>query len=280
MKSFFFQLRGELKKLFARKRTYIGFGAFLGVEILVLLLLRLPRVQKGMVNLLEGAGYSAEGYLSGLSLAFLILLSTVLLLGALYLALVSGDVVSKEIEDGTFRMMLCRPVTRGRILALKLCACIFYTFVLTLFIAATSLAAGTLYAGWGGMFVFAPMEGIFAVFDASEGLRRFLLCLPILAWTLCTVTCMGFCLSCMRMKPAAATIVTLSVLFMDSILKNIPFFSTIREWFITARMAVWVNVFEFRIPWDMILENMLWLTALNATLVLIGWAAIQNRDMK
>ena len=35
---------------------------------------------------------------------------TVFLLGGLYLALVvAGDVMSKEVEDGTMRMILCRP---------------------------------------------------------------------------------------------------------------------------------------------------------------------------
>ena len=37
------------------------------------------------------------------------------LLGGLFLALVSGDVVSKEVEDGTMRMMLCLPASRWRI---------------------------------------------------------------------------------------------------------------------------------------------------------------------
>ena len=36
MNSFFIQTRGELFKLFARKRTYLGFGAFLVTEILLL----------------------------------------------------------------------------------------------------------------------------------------------------------------------------------------------------------------------------------------------------
>jgi ABC-2 type transport system permease protein len=113
MSLFMLQLRGELRKLFARKRTYIGFGAFLLIELLVLGLLQLPRVQGSFRKMIERAGYGFEDYFSGLTLAFLILTWTIFFLGALYLSLVAGDVVSKEVEDGTMRMILCRPVSRS-----------------------------------------------------------------------------------------------------------------------------------------------------------------------
>ncbi len=280
MNVFFLQLGGELKKLFARKRTYIGFGAFFGVELVVLVLLRLPRVRRGLERLLEGAGYAPGEYLSGLTLGLMITLSTVFLLGALYLALIAGDVVSKEVEDGTLRMMLCRPVSRLRILGLKLCACVIYTVVLTIFIAGTALVAGWLHAGGGGLFVFAPTEGIFAIYDQGAGFARYLLAVPFLALSLCTITCIGFLFSCLNMKPAAATIVTLSVLFVDTILKNIPFFSGIRDWFLTAKMSAWARIFEYRIPWEVMLEDFAWLAAINATLLVLAAMVFTSRDFK
>jgi ABC-2 type transport system permease protein len=280
MTMFLAQLGGELRKLFTRKRTYIGFAAFLGVELVVLVLLRLPKVQRSLERILEGAGYAATDYLSGITLGLMITLSTVFLLGALYLALVAGDVVSKEVEDGTMRMMLCRPISRLRILALKFCACVIYTIVLTLFIAGTAMAAGWLHAGGGGLFVFAPSEGIFAVYEANAGLARFLLAVPFLAISLCTITCIGFFFSCLNMKPAAATIVTLSVLFVDTILKNIPFFSGIRGWFLTAKMSAWANIFEYRIPWEIMAEDYAWLAAINGTLLVLAVLVFTSRDFK
>lgn len=280
MSIFLLQLRGELRKLFARKRTYIGFGAFLAVELAILVLLRLPRVQEGLERLLERSGYVASDYLSGLTLGLIITLSTVFLLGALYLALVAGDVVAKEVEDGTMRMMLARPAGRGRVLALKLAACAIYTVALTIFIAATAVGAGTLHSGWGGLFVYAPLEGVFAVYGAAEGSARLALAVPFLAASLFTVTCLGFCFSCLPMKPAAATIVTLSVLFVDTVLKNIPFFSGIRDWFLTAKMNAWVGVFEYRVPWETMTAQYAWLAAINITLVVIGAVVFRSRDFK
>lgn len=280
MTIFFLQLRGELRKLFARKRTYIGFAAFLAVELAVLVLLRLPRVQEGLERLLERSGYAAGDYLSGLTLGLIITLSTVFILGALYLALVAGDIVAKEAEDGTLRMLLARPAGRGRLLALKLGACLVYTVVLAVFIGVTAVAAGTLHSGWGGLFVYAPQEGVFAVYLAGEGAARLALSLPFLAASLCTITCLGFCFSCLPMKPAAATVITLSVLFVDTVLKNLPFFSGIRDWFLTAKMGAWIGVFAYRIPWETIAGHYAWLAAINATLVVIGYVAFQSRDFK
>ena len=217
------QIRGELLKLFARKRTYIGFGAFFAIELILLFLLRLDRVERSIRQAIERTGYAADEYLSGLTLALLILLWSVFLLGSLYLALISGDLVSKEVEDGTMRMLLCRPISRFRLLAIKAFSAFVYTVCLVLFIGVTALATGMIYGGAGGMFVFAPLEGIFALYDFGTGLSRYVLAMPLLAASLFTVSALGFCFSCLNMKPAAATILTLSVFFVDMIVKNIPY---------------------------------------------------------
>jgi ABC-2 type transport system permease protein len=54
------QLRGELEKLFARKRTYIGFGAFVAMEILILAILTLPRARQAFGELMANNGLRFE----------------------------------------------------------------------------------------------------------------------------------------------------------------------------------------------------------------------------
>lgn len=280
MNVFVLQFAGELRKMFARKRTYIGFGAFLVVEAALISLLRMDRVERAISRIIEQAGYVAADYLSGVTIGLMTLLWTTLLLGALYLALVAGDVVSKEVEDGTMRMMLCRPISRGRLLLQKVLACAVYTIALTTFIALSALAAGLLQNGVGGLFLYAPLEKIFVLHDFTSGLQRYFLCIPLLAISLFTVTAVAFFFSCMNTKPAAATILTLSILFMDSILKNIPFFESLRPFFLTARMTVWIKVFETRIPWEAMAEDFAWLFAFDATLFVIAWAVFERRDFK
>jgi len=280
MSLFLFQLRNELRKLFARKRTYIGFGAVLLVETLILFLLNLPKPKANFQRLIEQNGYAFEQYFSGLTLAFLMLMWTTFLLGALYLALIAGDVVAKEVEEGTMRMMFCRPVSRLRVGLLKYLACVIYTAALVAFIGSSALLAGVLWKGLGGLFVFAPLERIFALYELGPGLTRYLGALPLLACCLASVSSLGFMLSSFNMKPAAATIVTLSVLFFDSIFRNIPYFESLQPYFITAHMATWLHVFENHVPWWQIAEDCFYLLGFDVTCVIVGLAVFHQRDFK
>ena len=280
MTAFLFQLRGELVKLFARKRTHIGFAAFLLVELAILFVLNLPKPKALFRHQIEQNGYAFDAYFSGVTLGLMILMNTTFLLGALYLALVSGDVVAKEVEDGTMRMMLCRPASRVRILLLKYTACVIYTFALVLFIGLTALLAGIAYRGIGGLFVFAPMDRIFALYELGPGLARYLAALPLLALCLMTVTSMGFLFSCLNMKPAAATIITLSLFFLDFIFRNIPYFESLHPYFLTTHMAAWVHVFENYVPWWSMAEDFSYLLAADATFVIVALAFFHQRDFK
>jgi len=280
MSLFFLQLRGELWKLFARKRTYIGFGAFFALEIVILLLFQLPKVQRAWRGLIEQAGYEFEGYFSGITLAFQILFWTVFLLGGLYIALVGGDIVSKEVEDGTMRMTLCRPVSRLRVLMVKYLACLIYTFALTAFIGFSALGIGLLRQGVGGFFAFQPLQKLFVLYDFNEGFVRYLSSLPLLGFSLVSVASLAFMLSCFNMKPAAATICTLTYFMTDNIFRNIPYFESLKPWFITSHVETWYNVYRSPVPWLQITEDLTYLVGVDATFLLIGIVAFSVRDFK
>lgn len=280
MSLFLYQLRGELTKLFARKRTYIGFGVFFVLEILILVLFQLPKVQRNWRRIIEQAGYGFEDYFSGVTLAFQIVLYTTVLLGGLYVALVAGDVVSKEVEDGTLRMTLCRPISRLRVLALKYLVCVIYTFALAIFIGLSALALGIARHGVGGFFAFQPLERLFVLYEFGPGLARYLGSLPLLAMSLLSMTSLGFMLSCFNMKPAAATICTLSYFIADMIFRGIPYFEPIKVWFITYHTETWYNIFRSPLPWQRIVEDYAYLFGVDATFVLVGVVVFSMRDFK
>lgn len=279
--SFLTQFALEMFKLAARKRSWIGFGAFFAVQTAILLMLQLPQAQRAVGRMLERNGYGFEGYYGGLTLAVVIIGFTFLLLGALYIALVGGDIVAKEVEDGTMRMLLARPVSRLRVLATKWLACVSYTFLLTAFLALTALAVATIYRSYvGKLFVFIPEEGLFAVFDTAEGLVRYARAMGFLSFNIITIASLAFMFSCFRMKPAAATILTLSVLFVDLVLRNIPYFKSYEMYFITYHIAAWARTFRDPVLWPGIIQSMTYLTGLNLTLFTIGATGFGVRDLK
>jgi ABC-2 type transport system permease protein len=286
MTLFFRQFRAELAKLFARKRTWMGFGAFFALEIIILLLLQTEKVQRFFRRDFErngaigGLDAMFDDYFRGLTLALLIVLFTVFLLGALFLALVGGDIVSKEVEDGTLRMTLCRPVSRVRVLAVKYLTCLTYTFSLVFFIAGTALLVGVLWRGLGGLFAFIPEERLFAIFPPGEGLRRFATALTFYAAALCAISSLAFMFSCFNAKPAAATVITLTIFLADRILYMWPQFADYRHLFMSAHLSSWLNAFRDPVPWGKLLQDYLYLFGINATFVIIGMAVFCRRDFK
>ena len=277
---FLLQLWHELVKLFARRRTYIGFGAFLFMEGAVITGLNFPKPKAAFRHLIERAGFSFDHYFSGLTLALQMVMWTVFILGGLYLSLVAGDVVSKEVEEGTMRLMLCRPISRWKIVLQKYLACVAYTLVLTAFIGGTALVAGVLYRGVGGLFAFSLSPRLFAIYETEPGLERYLGALPLLALALLTFASIGFFFSCLNMKPAAATITTLSLLFFASIFRQIPQFEAYRPYFVTEHMSLWLQVFVARVPWRDVGIDAAYLVALDATFVVLGTVAFGQRDFK
>ncbi|NIP93134.1 MAG: ABC transporter permease subunit [Akkermansiaceae bacterium] len=279
---FFLQLGGELKKLFSRRRTYIGYVAFLALEIVLLLVFHTKAAKRETNELLTLNGLSFEQFYSSLTVTYWVMGFSMLLLGAIYFALVSGDIVAKESEDGNLRLVLSRPVSRLRVLVLKYLSVVIYTVTFVWFVGVTGYAMAVLALGWdGGLFVWSYEMKVFAVFPTwGEGALRIVLAALLLSISMCTLSSIGFAFSCFKIKPATATILALSVLFVDVVLQMFPFMKPFQEYFVTYRMSNWIYVLEEHLSWAKVAESYAFLAGLNVTLFVVGWMAFQSRDFK
>lgn len=280
MSSFLLQLRQELKKLFARRRSYLGFGGFLLMEGVILLVVNRAESQAEFRRLLQEHGLEFNHYFSGLTLAAEMVVSMGFIPGALFLALIAGDVMSNEVEEGTLRMVLCRPVSRFRVALLKYVSCLGYTFALIGFLGVTSLAMGIANRGMGGLFVVSASEHLLAWHEPGPGAARFCLAVAFLAVGLLTVTSLGFFFSCFGIKSAAAVVATVAIVFLDFLLSNVPYFETLRPWFLSTHVAGWLQVFANPIPWKKLAEDGVCLMMTNAVLFGIAVTVFQRRDFK
>ena len=276
---FWLQLRNELWKLFGKKRTYIGFAMFLLAQNVIALVFRFTRASRGMTRTLEGNGYIAEQFLSGLTVATVMLIPLAYILLPLYVSLVGGDLMAKEAEDGTLRMILSRPISRLRLLMLKWLAGAIFSLLLVLALGVFGLAFASLWFRLGGLFVMIPGE-VFSVFDAATGLQHYLGA-HLVMWTK-AVSIMGLALmfSCFNIKPAAATILALSFVFVNFILMQIPYFRDLQHWFLTYHLNLWQLMFADPIPWSRVGESLSLLLGFNATFLVIGATAFHVRDIK
>ncbi len=284
---FLAQLKNELWKLFGKKRTYIGFGAFVVAQTAMLMIFKYTHWQRDFERLLADNGYLASDYISALTVALLMLMPQLGLLLPLYVALVGGDLVAKEAEDGTLRMILSRPISRLRLLMVKWFAGVIYTAVLVLALGAIALVFARLYFPWKGMFVFFPaprelasVQQVFSLFQPNEGFALYAFSHLFIVLNTITLMSVAFMFSCFNMKPAAATILALSYLFVNSVVQNIPFFARYQEWYITYHLQSLFWVFQRPTPWAQIFQSEIILLAASATAVIIGAVGFQMRDIK
>lgn len=276
------QLKGELRKLFARPRTWMGYGAFIAMEILILVVYKFERTQGVFRRQVEQNGLEFSTYYSSLTITFTIMLASMFTLGSIYFALVAGDIVAKENEDGNLRMVFARPISRLRLLAVKYAAVCLYTFSFVFFVGVSGYAMAVAAVGWeGGLFVMEPKMKVFAAYPQWwEGASRLALSAGGIGISMITLSSIAFMFSCFRIKPSAATIITLTILFIDFILQQFPFFKPYESYFVTWRMSAWVFLMEQHISWPKIIESYAFLLGLNASLFTIGWLAFQTRDFK
>jgi ABC-2 type transport system permease protein len=276
---FYRHLRNELWKLFGKKRTYIGFGAFLLAQNAMLLTFRFTRWQADLERMLAGNGYLAKEYVSALTVAVIMLIPQIVLLMPLYVALVGGDLVAKEVEDGTLRMILSRPISRFRLLFVKWVAGVIFAAMLVLVLGAAALGFARMWFPWKGMFIFVPGQ-VFNVLSAGVGFKLYLCSHLFMTLNASVVLGIAFMFSCFNMKPAAATILALSLLFVNLVMEGIPFFERYHEYLLTYHFRSWHNVYAQPIPWAQMGQSLCVLLAANLTAFLIGTAAFQARDIK
>ena len=289
MSLFFRQWKNELIKLFARRRTYLGFVGSVVAELLFLLLWRHPLAQRAFEKAIRGGSAEPnpffDSYFHGLTIALLMVTFTFLLLGGLYLSLVAGDIVAKEVEDGTLSMILSRPVSRLRLWSLKWSTCSVYTFGLVFFIGFTSLLlASTLCGGLGKLAVVYGQHPhhlqLISIFDTAEGLWRYIQGLLFLGVVMHVVSALAFMFSCFNMKPATAAIATLAVFFIDAMLKVVPFFIFFEKWLISYHLACWLRSFAKYEPAVDVGISVCYLLALSGIFLSISAFQFCRRDFK
>ena len=120
--------RWEVRKLLAQKRTYIGLGAAVAVPLIFVIALLADNRGDGPDGLPFGEFVRETGFAVPLvCLAF----------GAFWLlplitALVAGDIVATEDQNGTLKTILTRSVERWQVFAGKVLAALTYTAALLL----------------------------------------------------------------------------------------------------------------------------------------------------
>lgn len=281
MLPFLNQLYWELYRLWTRPRTYIGFGACLVFDIAAALLLHVPGVRTAMAHdVWRSATLLGGSAFAGPSIAVHTLGESITIMGTLGFALVGSDLVAKEAEDGTLRMILCRPVLRISLFLQKLGVALAYAVALTLFASATSLVVGLLFEGPGPLVLIASHEGIVGTFDFAAGMHRYYLATLLLMVSSASGVLVPFALGCLKMKPSLAAVIALTFFFADDIVRTQPSLSQATPHSYTTRLITWRQAFNNEISWLKVRRNYKQLLWIDAALIAGAWLAFSCRSAR
>jgi ABC-2 type transport system permease protein len=280
MRLWLLQLSGEVQKLAGQRRAWLGFSTTLAVELAFALCFKVPAVRAMALGDFQRAHVDLHQAFTGLTSAAHLIGEAAMTTGAFFIALIAGSSVAGELEDGTLRMTLCRPVDRRRLWLQKLAASLLYAIALTLFMALSSLAIGLLFEGPGRLWMIMIPENVFGEFDFVSGLTRYALASSLLLLSMLTIALLAFAASCFPIKPAAAVAAALSILIADSALRQIPALASFKSKFLMARIISWMHAFDDTVPWGLLCHSYGELLGLDVLLIGIAWLAFRRLELK
>lgn len=242
----------EFIKVLNKKRTYIGF---------ILLFILVPLI---ILAIGDGAEYLESQIYGQLRDSFMIVgtltngyLSTYLIIGILITqmpflsTIVASEIFSREYSDGTFRMYLTRPISRSKVLLSKLIIVSIYTILLMFFFVFYTLLISYLFLGSGDLAVF--HKGLLFLSE-DDIIWRFFLAYIVSTTVMLTTSFLCLMLSTMSKNSVTPIIITISVVFIGSIISFIPLqiFENLNPYLFTGYLDLFLSSFHDPVPWNTI----------------------------
>jgi ABC-2 type transport system permease protein len=238
----------ELYKIFRKPRTYIAFGAVAAIVGLIQLGFYADGesyMKFGMQTLSDSFDVSGN-ILNGYLMAFIIL-QTLLVHVPLLIALVAGDMISGEANQGTLRLLLTKPVSRNQMILGKFTASAIYTLALLIWMAIWALGISILIFGVDDMLIL-KSESVTQVLS-TDVLWRYVAAFAFASLAMLTVSALSFFLSLFAENSIGPIMATMSIIIVFTILNalDLPIFNLIKPYLFTTHMLGWKGFFDVQI---------------------------------
>ncbi len=239
----------ETYKIATKPRSYIGFAAILAIVGLIQVALYADG--QSYLDLLTQSlnqSFQIEGMDFNGNLVGFIILQTLIIQMPLLVALVSGDAISGEIQGGTIRSLLTKPVSRSRIVWAKFAAVELYTLLLILWLGILAWVGSLLLFGNGDLVVL--KSDSLVIVRAADTVWRFASAFAVAFLSLSVVVALSFLLSAFAENSIAPIIITMSIILLFTIIGtfDIPVFNSVKPFLFTTHMIIWRNFFDRPLP--------------------------------
>jgi ABC-2 type transport system permease protein len=246
--------RWELRKLRSQKRTYLGLGAAALVPVIFVVALVVRGGNSGPRDVAFGR-YLHE---TGLAVPLVLLLFGSIWLFPLITALVAGDIVSSEDNNGTLKTILTRSVDRWQVFAGKTLAAVTYAVTAIVITGVVSLVAGIMASG---LHPITSLSGTRV--SSGHGMALVWASLLVYLLPILAVACIGLLLSTVTRNSAAAVVGTLMFSLLLQLIAILPGLGGLEPYLLSTQFNAWQGFLRTPTDWLPIVRA-IWVCALYA----------------
>jgi ABC-2 type transport system permease protein len=187
------------------------------------------------------------------------------------ITLVAGDLLAGEATQGTYRLLVTRPVSRTQIIVSKFITGILYTNMLIIWLALMSLVLGIILFGVGELIVFRGETIV--IFKQSDVLWRFMMGYGFAALGMSVVASLAFFFSSLVENAIGPIITTMAVIIVFLVISalQIDFFEDLQPYLFTNYIMNWRLFFDDPLDTGEIFKSF---TVLSAHIIVFFTAAL------
>ncbi len=225
VRSFLRFLGSELRLIFGRRRNQMGMLVLAGVPVLLAIVLKVSTPRH------DGGDSSADLISSITSNGLYVPVAALTLETGLFLplaiAMLAGDAVAGEANQGTLRYLLTLPVGRTRLLAVK-----YIAIAIGALVAVGLISLVGLVVGWAlfGMHPMLTLSG--SMIPVGSGLWRVVLMALYVAAGMAALGAVGLFISTLTEQPMAATIALMIVTIVSLIANGLSQLAWLHPWLV------------------------------------------------
>ena len=270
------ELRLEIKKLLHKPRTYIG-----PVGTTVLVIITLLAVKYGnefsTIEARLAQDFIMVGSLRNASFLASLMLTEfiVYMLLPIFVCTVFGDLVASEVADGTLRMLLCRPITRLRLLMSKYGTGILYTLMLTYGMGIFAYLLGLLFLGRGSLINLA--DGIW-ILPERMALIRLATAYGLTTLGMIAIGSIAFAISTFLSNSNGAVAGAVSFVIGCKAIEQFDFFRWLKPYLLTSYLEP-RRILVSRLDTAFICKSVEVMLAYSAIAIVVGMIIFHERDI-
>jgi ABC-2 type transport system permease protein len=263
-------LLSELRLMLGRRRNQIGLLVLAAVPVLIAISVKSTVSRPGQ----DAPDFFRSITENGLFVALAALTIEIGLFLPLAVSVVAGDSVAGEANIGTLRYLLAVPVTRLRLLLVKMAAITVGAFVATFTVAVVGMVMGVALFGGGSMTLLSGTQIGF-----GEGLLRVVLAAAYLSCGLAALGAVGLFVSTMTEQPIGAMVATVILSTTSYILDSIPQVSWMHPYLLTHHWLDFGDLFRDPIAWNNIVAGLYLAAGYAIVFFAAAWARFSTKDV-